>query len=734
LLWPGPVWAIPAPLELEDRPQPFSAQRATSEADEDRVQALALFAAGRTFEQRQEYDRALQYFERAYRYDPTATAAADAVVLLALHQRQLAVAARYAIKTIDVVELGTQVPLRLAEYLTENGDYEHAVTLYEKVIAARTGGQPDGDELLLRMEIGRLDYLLGRHAKAAEQFALVAEALEHPQRFGLSERTKKELLGNAGLAYLLFGESFLLSGRLAEATAAFQKSNSVAPNQPLVDYNLARVAARKGQTEQALADLRRALDKHLNSEGLAPAELLAELLAKLGREKELLGELERLHKADPDNVPLGYFLAGKYLSAGRLEQAADLYAALLKKGPTTIAFRSLAEIDRKLKRAEPLLALLGSVVEKSATLDLLGEGLQALAGDAETWRLLLAAGGAGAGGTGLPVPKPAGGTGVAPVPKPGTGQPPLPPRKHPSDFNQCLALALLADQRKEFDLAAEFFDAALAAQPKQAAQVLLTWGVGLLVAERPAEAVKVFQRAGQQKLMPPDNPALDYYLAGALALGDHVDEALTWARKAAAAKRDSAQMALREPWILERAKRHEAAIRAYADVVTRFDADQKAETRDSLRIARLALSNLCVLGNRLPEAEQWLEQVLDEFPDDVSAANDLGYLWADQGKHLQRALRMIQFAVAAEPENSAYRDSLGWAFYRLGRFPEAVAELQKAARDKEPDAVIFDHLGDACLRAGQPERAHDAWRRAAEAFRREKEPEKARQTERKITK
>ncbi len=147
LLWPRPVWAIPAPLELEDRPQPFSAQRATSEADEDRVQALALFAAGRTFEQRQEYDRALQYFERAYRYDPAATASADAVVLLALHQRQLAVAARYALKTIDVGELGTQVPLRLAEYLTENGDYEHALTLYEKVVAARAGAQPDGDEL-----------------------------------------------------------------------------------------------------------------------------------------------------------------------------------------------------------------------------------------------------------------------------------------------------------------------------------------------------------------------------------------------------------------------------------------------------------------------------------------------------------------------------------------------------------------------------------------------------------
>ncbi len=577
---------------------------------------------------------------------------------------------------------------------------------------------------------------MGRHAKAAEQFALLTEALEHPQRFGLSERTKKVLLGNAGLAYLLFGESFLLSDRLAEATAAFQKSNSAAPNQPLLDYNLARVAARKGQTQEALAELRRALDKHLNSEGLAPAELLAELLAKLGREKDLLGELERLDKADPENVPLGYFLAGKYLSAGRLEQAADLYTALLKKGPTTIAFRSLAQIDRKLKRAKPLLVLLGLVVEKTGTLELLGDQLQALAGDAETWRLLLAAaGGAGAGSTAAggtaasPLLKPEGGTGVSPVLKPNVGQPPAPPRKHPADFNQCLALALLANQRKEFDLAAEFFDAALAAQPKQAAQVLLTWGVGLLVAERPADAVKVFQRAGHEKLMSPDNPALDYYLAGALALGDHFDEALTWARKAAAAKKDSAQMALREPWILERAKRNEAAIRAYADVLSRFDADRKPETRDSLRMARLALSNLCVLEHRLPEAEQWLEQVLDEFPDDVSADNDLGYLWADQGKHLQRALRMIRLAVAAEPENSAYRDSLGWAFFRLGRFPEAVAELEKAARDKEPDAMIFDHLGDACLRAGQVDRAHDAWRRAADLFRRDKEPEKARLTE-----
>ena len=61
--------------------------------------------------------------------------------------------------------------------------------------------------------------------------------------------------------------------------------------------------------------------------------------------------------------------------------------------------------------------------------------------------------------------------------------------------------------------------------------------------------------------------------------------------------------------------------------------------------------------------------MLDEFPDDAGAMNDLGYLWADQDKNLQRARRMIRKAVDAEPDNAAYRDSLGWVLFRLGRYP-----------------------------------------------------------------
>ena len=127
-----------------------------------------------------------------------------------------------------------------------------------------------------------------------------------------------------------------------------------------------------------------------------------------------------------------------------------------------------------------------------------------------------------------------------------------------------------------------------------------------------------------------------------------------------------------------------------------------------------------------------MEQVLDEYPDDDNAMNDLGYLWADQNKNLERAKRMIEKAVAAEPDNLAYRDSLGWLLYRMGKGPEAVAALEKAASAAKPDGVVLDHLGDAYLLVHQRDKAVETWRKAAETMRQNKEPEKAAAVEKKI--
>ncbi|MGA2065329.1 MAG: tetratricopeptide repeat protein [Thermoguttaceae bacterium] len=694
-----PAWPLPAPLELEDRPKPLVASRARTEADLDRIEALALLATGRTYEQRQEYVKALQNYERAQRCDPAASSILEALIPLAVQLKQYPVAVRYAMRAGQAENLRPLLLRRLGVYLTELGEIPQAVTMYEKVLAARIGAKPDAADVIIWTELGRLYHLAEQYAKAAEQFSRVLGALEHPADFGLDEEIRKAILGEPGPTYQLFGECFLLSGRVPQAAAAFEKAQALAPNEALWKYNQARVAARSGKPEPALADLEESFRKHLAGQGLGPYELLAEVLQKLGRQKELFDRLEKLRAAEPKNVPLGYFLAGRYLQAHEFDKAQPLYALLLKSAPTTIAYRSLAEIYRKTKRTDALLELLGEGVEKTGTPDVFGAEAKTIRQDAALLGSLADA-----------------------------ARRQLKAQPEKLTYHQRLALALLLLDNKQYDQAGEWFELALAAAPKQAGETFLLWGGGLLLGERAAEATKVLQRGIDARTLPKDNPALDFYLAGALAMNDRTDDALAAARKAAGLKK-SARLASRVPWILYHAKRYPEAIRAYEELLAKFDPDTAAETREVLLEARLALSNLCVLSHDLPAAEEWLEQALDEFPDDVSASNDLGYLWADQGKHLHRALAMIQKAVAAEPDNTAYRDSLGWVLFRLGRCQEAVPELEKATADKKPDALVFDHLGDACSAIHQDQRALTAWRRAAELYRTEKDDAKCKEVE-----
>ncbi len=728
----GSAMGIPAASELDDLPAPFVAGRARNEAQIDRVEAFAHFAAGRTRQQRGDFAQAVREYARADRLDPAATTARSNLVVAAVAEKQMPLAVRFALKGIDPHEVGDAVLGRLAIYLTEQGDLTHAIEFYEKALAvAHPKGDPavtapaavpaggeDAADVFTHLELGRLYFLTQKWAKAIEQFAHVNDALDHPDRFGISPQTKKLLLGNEpGELYEMFGEAYLLTDRLAEAEAAFRKSQSVAPNEALLKFNLARIAAHRGQAQEALAGLQSSLDRGLATEGAAPYQLLADVLKKLGRQSELLDRLQKLHTANPANAPLSYFLAEQYLKAGRTEMAEPLYLELSVASPAilvyrSLAYRSLAEIYRKGRQYNKLLALLGEIMTTLGTLEVLGPEAEPLAADADLFGKLVEAGRKKA--------------------QDATA------RVESSEFN---VLGVLAQERKQYETAREFFELALKADPSKAANVLLAWGIGALIGDRPAEAVKVFQRGLDMKALPEGNPVFQFYLAGALAACDRFEPALAAARLAATrstgypAKNDSARFASRVPWVLFRAKRYDEARQAFEKFFARFGGEKDSlETLAVLHDARLSMSALCVIQGRLDEAEEWLQQVLDEYPDDVGANNDLGYLWADENKHLDRALKMIVAAVAAEPENRAYRDSLGWVFYRLGRFPEAVAELEKAVDDKQPDGTVLDHLGDAYEKVGRHGQAVMAWQRAIAALEKDKEPEKAGKVKEKMTK
>ena len=114
---------------------------------------------------------------------------------------------------------------------------------------------------------------------------------------------------------------------------------------------------------------------------------------------------------------------------------------------------------------------------------------------------------------------------------------------------------------------------------------------------------------------------------------------------------------------------------------------------------------------RWSEAETDLQSALKLRPDEPELLNYLGYSWIDRGVRLKEALAMVQKAVDANPRSGAMVDSLGWAYYKLGDYKQAVEKLEAAVELDAGDPEVNDHLGDAYWKVGRREEAAFQWRR-----------------------
>ncbi len=112
------------------------------------------------------------------------------------------------------------------------------------------------------------------------------------------------------------------------------------------------------------------------------------------------------------------------------------------------------------------------------------------------------------------------------------------------------------------------------------------------------------------------------------------------------------------------------------------------------------------------KAEADFKKALELFPEQPLVLNYLGYSWVDMGMNLEPALDMIRKAVELRPNDGYIVDSLGWAYYRLGRFDDAASELERAVSLRADDPVINDHLGDAYWQTGRILEAQFQWRHA----------------------
>lgn len=108
-------------------------------------------------------------------------------------------------------------------------------------------------------------------------------------------------------------------------------------------------------------------------------------------------------------------------------------------------------------------------------------------------------------------------------------------------------------------------------------------------------------------------------------------------------------------------------------------------------------------------AEKEFRRVLDEDPKNASAWNYLGYMLADQNTRLGEAQNYIEKALALDPDNYAYLDSLGWVYFHQNKLDDAETQLSHSLRLGPKDPTIHDHLGDVLFKQGKLREAIAQW-------------------------
>ena len=250
--------------------------------------------------------------------------------------------------------------------------------------------------------------------------------------------------------------------------------------------------------------------------------------------------------------------------------------------------------------------------------------------------------------------------------------------------------------------AASYLQLALHLDPKlDAARTLLAAGK--------AEAGRTEDSIEALRAVSPDSPYFTtarVEMMWALARLDKNSEAVS-------AAEETAQLAPSQQTRLALADLHRS-LEHWAESEKIYDAEINAGLpKDDPETARIYFSRGAVRErlSRWPEAEADLLKALEMSPNDADVLNYLGYSWVDRGEKIEKAMELIERAVALQPESGFIVDSLGWAQYKLGRYEDAVATLEAAVELAPGEATINDHLGDAYWQVGRRIEARFQWTR-----------------------
>ncbi len=507
------------------------------------------------------------------------------------------------------------------------------------------------------------------------------------------------------LNLLVSGELFAAKEQHAQAILEFQDALKLMPNEAAIHFAIAKSYRALRKSESALSYAKKAVD--LDSANKWYNELLGNLYFDLQNYSAAAEQFELFSLKDPQSSAALYQLAAAQVAGGQLQEALNTYTRLLGLVGLDLDVlykKLLLQIQLKLDN-EAVFTLIEMIVSDPENLDLyqmLGELYIKLGryDDAlRAYRDLL--------------------------------------ERNPNDLRALVAFCEIYTKQKNWN----GFEATvndLFVNPSFTKEDKLN--IGYLYIERaekdtamlkPTEIVMlrlqkaypnewqpywflsiIYLRARNytsaipqlQRLtaMKPDfAPAWENLGIAYLSIDENNSAISTFKSALENASKPSFRMKVLLGTSLNQAYRDEESVRVLTEALSHI------ETEDTSMIVQ-AYSALALSYERLKrydESERSYETALLYDPDNALVLNNLAYSYSERDKELLRALDMAKIAVAKEPNNGAYLDTIGWIYFKMGNYEEAKKWIEKAVQSGRESPAVLEHLGDVYFKLGDKDKA-----------------------------
>jgi tetratricopeptide (TPR) repeat protein len=558
----------------------------------------------------------------------------------------------------------------LTDLYIQSGRLKDAVTQAEELL------KDNPDNLDARRMLGRIYWgLVGNPRDGRIDENYVKLAMEQYQKI-----TQKEP-GDAD-SWVMLGRLNSISHSSLEAEKAFNAALKADPENEDALTGLASVYLDLGDTKAAIAKLKAATDKNPNERTLAA---LAKAYEDLNDYKDAADALKRAVEMGLQDERYISELADDLLKSDQADEALHMYQQLANDEPRNPLYQlKLTEIYmaqhdlakaraalNKAKQADPANLSVryndATLLEQEGHVDQAINVLKSVLTDTERKQY-------------------------------SEGE-----KKNRAIFMEKLAIDYRMNE--QYAQAIETFQQLAAmdpeAAPQAAVQIIATYRTQKDFASAMREADAALKKF-------PKEPMLTVEHAQVLADTGKVDPAVTELRTMLNGKQDRA-IQLEIAQVYEKGKR-------WNEMAQALDAAEKLSSTDEDRAAVYFMRGAMLeRQKKFEEAEAAFRKVLAIDPNSDSALNYLGYMLADRNVRLPEAHDMIKKALDMKPDNGAYLDSMGWVYYREGKFSEAEGMLTRALQ-KQPDPTVHDHLGDVYAKLGKTREAVAQWQASLKEF------------------